>query len=117
MYSWIRKGKAKSALSSITEGIGQSRVTKNIEGINFDGSYKIRDQNALDIVYDLIKNEGLFLGPTSGINIAGAIKLALEMGPGKTIITVLCDYANRYTSRMFNKNYLKEKNIKFPKWL
>ena len=117
MYSWIRKGKAKSALSSITEGIGQSRVTKNIEGINFDGSYKIRDQNALDIVYDLIKNEGLFLGPTSGINIAGAIKLALEMGPGKTIITVLCDYANRYTSRMFNKNYLKEKNIKFPEWL
>ena len=84
MYSWIRKGKSKSALSSITEGIGQSRITKNIEGINFDGAYKISDQKALDIMYDLILEEGLFLGPTSGINVAGAIKLANELGPHKT---------------------------------
>ena len=117
MYSWIRKGKAKAAMNSITEGIGQSRITANIEGISFDGAFKITDQQALDIVYDLIVNEGLFLGPTSGINIAGAIKLANYLGPNKTIVTVLCDYANRYTSKMFNKNFLKEKELNFPEWL
>ncbi len=117
MYSWIRKGKSKSALSSITEGIGQSRITKNIEGINFDGAYKISDQKALDIMYDLILEEGLFLGPTSGINVAGAIKLANELGPHKTIVTVLCDYGNRYTSKIFNKDFLKSKNIIFPNWI
>ena len=117
MYSWIRKGKSKAAMNSITEGIGQSRITANIEGISFDGAFKITDQQALDIVYDLIVNEGLFLGPTSGINIAGAIKLANYLGPNKTIVTVLCDYANRYTSKMFNKNFLKEKELNFPEWL
>ncbi|MBJ58082.1 MAG: cysteine synthase A [Rickettsiales bacterium] len=117
MYSWIRKGNAKATLSSITEGIGQSRITGNIKDINFDGSYKVSDQKALNIVYDLIKDEGLFLGPTSGINIAGAIKLAKEIGPNKTIVTVLCDYANRYTSKMFNRDFLLKKKIKIPEWL
>ena len=117
MHSWIRKGRAKSALNSITEGIGQSRITKNIEGINFDGSFKVSDQQALDIIYDLIIEEGLFLGPTSGINIAGAIKLANELGPHKTIVTVLCDYGNKYSSKIFNKEFLKSKNISFPNWL
>ncbi len=117
MYSWIRKGKPKSALNSITEGIGQSRITKNIEGINFDGAFKVSDQKALNVVYDLIREEGLFLGPTSGINIAGAVKLALELGPNKTIVTVLCDYGNRYTSKIFNKQFLEKKNILFPDWI
>ncbi len=117
MYSWIRKGKAKATMNSITEGIGQSRITKNIDGINFDGAFKVSDQSAMNIIYDLIKNEGLFLGPTSGINIGGAIRLAQELGPNKTIVTVLCDYANRYTNKMFNKTYLNNNKIKFPNWL
>tara|TARA_A100001015_G_scaffold289124_1_gene360658 strand:- start:1270 stop:2247 length:978 start_codon:yes stop_codon:yes gene_type:complete len=117
MYSWIRKGNPKSSLSSITEGIGQSRITKNIEDISFDGSFKVSDQKALNIIYDLILEEGLFLGPTSGINIAGAIKLAHKLGPNKTIVTVLCDYGNRYTSKIFNKEFLKIKNISFPDWI
>ena len=117
MYSWIRKGNPKSSLSSITEGIGQSRITKNIQGIDFDGAFKISDQKAFDIIYNLILEEGLFLGPTSGINIAGAIKLAKKLGPNKTIVTVLCDYANRYTSKMFNKGFLKSHDINFPDWL
>ena len=117
MHSWIRKGKPKSSLSSITEGIGQSRITKNIEDINFDGSFKVSDQKALNIIYDLILEEGLFLGPTSGINIAGAIKLANKLGPNKTIVTILCDYGNRYTSRIFNKEFLKSKKLPIPNWL
>lgn len=117
MYSWIRKGNPKSSLSSITEGIGQSRITKNIQGIDFDGAFKISDQKAFDIIYNLILEEGLFLGPTSGINIAGAIELAKKLGPNKTIVTVLCDYANRYTSKMFNKEFLKSHDINFPDWL
>ncbi len=117
MYSFIRKGSAKAAYSSITEGIGQSRITKNIEGINFDGAFKISDQAALNIIYDLIREEGLYLGPSSGINIAGAIKLANYMGPDKTIVTVLCDYASRYADKIFNKNFLKSKNLAFPDWL
>ena len=111
MYSWIRKGYPKAALTSITEGIGQSRITKNLEGIDFDGAFKVNDITALKIIYELINAEGLFLGPTSGINIGGAIKLAKELGPNKTIVTVLCDSAERYTSKIFNKNFLEKNNI------
>ena len=111
MYSWIKKGKPKACLSSITEGIGQSRITKNLEGIKFDGAVKVHDKTALRIVYELISNEGLFLGPTSGINIGGAIKLAKIIGPNKTIVTVLCDSAERYKSKIFNKSFLKKKNL------
>lgn len=117
MYSFIKKGISKAAYSSITEGIGQSRITKNIEGLAFDGAFKICDQTALNIIYDLIKEEGLFLGPSSGINIAGAIKLAKHLGPNKTIVTVLCDYANRYSNKIFNKKFLMSKNLEFPNWL
>ena len=117
MYSHIRKGNSKAAYSSITEGIGQSRITKNIEGINFDGAFKVSDQSALNIIYDLIREEGLFLGPSSGINIAGAIKLAKYLGPNKTIVTVLCDYASRYSNKIFNKQYLFSKGLTFPNWL
>ena len=114
MYSYIRKGVSKAAYSSITEGIGQSRITKNIEGINFDGAFKVSDQSALNIIY-LIREEGLFLGPSSGINIAGAIKLAKHLGPNKTIVTVLCDYASKYSNKIFNKEYLSSKGLTFPK--
>ena len=114
MYSWIRKGKPKAVLSSITEGIGQSRITKNIEGINFDGAIKVNDKIALNIIYELILTEGLYLGPTSGIKIGGAIKLAKMLGPNKTIVTVLCDGADRYTSKIFNEEFLKEKGLNKP---
>ncbi len=114
MYSWIRKGKPKAVLSSITEGIGQSRITKNLEGIKFDGAIKINDKVALNIIYELILNEGLYLGPTSGINIGGAIKLAKILGPNKTIVTVLCDGADRYSSKIFNEKFLKEKGFNKP---
>ena len=113
MYSWIRKGIAKATLSSITEGIGQSRITKNLEGINFDGAFKIHDKTALKIVYELIRSEGLLVGPTSGINVGGAIKLANHLGPNKTIVTVLCDGAERYKSKIFNEKFLQEKNLNF----
>ena len=113
MYSWIRKGIAKATLSSITEGIGQSRITKNLEGINFDGAFKIHDRTALKIVYELIKSEGLLVGPTSGINVGGAIKLAKHLGPNKTIVTILCDGAERYKSKIFNEKFLQEKNLNY----
>ena len=113
MYSWIRKGIAKATLSSITEGIGQSRITKNLEGINFDGAFKIHDKTALKIVYELIRTEGLLVGPTSGINVGGAIKLAKHLGPNKTIVTVLCDGAERYKSKIFNEKFLQEKNLNY----
>ena len=113
MYSWIRKGIPKATLMSITEGIGQSRITKNLEGINFDGAFKVHDKTALKIVYELIKSEGLLVGPTSGINVGGAIKLAKHLGPNKTIVTILCDGAERYKSKIFNEKFLQEKNFNF----
>ena len=113
MYSWIRKGKSKATLKSITEGIGQSRITKNLEGIKFDGAFKVHDRTALKIVYELIKSEGLLVGPTSGINVGGAIRLAKHLGPNKTIVTVLCDGAERYKSKIFNEKFLQEKNFNF----
>ncbi len=113
MYSWIRKGKSKATLTSITEGIGQSRITKNLEGIKFDGAFKVHDRTALQIVYELIKSEGLLVGPTSGINVGGAIKLAKHLGPNKTIVTILCDGAERYKSKIFNEKFLQEKNFNF----
>ena len=113
MYSWIRKGKSKATLTSITEGIGQSRITKNLEGIKFDGAFKVHDRTALKIVYELIKSEGLLVGPTSGINVGGAIKLAKHLGPNKTIVTILCDGTERYKSKIFNEKFLQEKNFNF----
>ena len=113
MYSWIRKGKSKATLSSITDGIGQSRITKNLEGIKFDGGFKVHDRTALKIVYELIKSEGLLVGPTSGINVGGAIKLAKHLGPNKTIVRILCDGAERYKSKIFNEKFLQKKNLNF----
>ena len=103
--------------SSITEGIGSSRVTKNFENAKIDDAYSIDDKEALPILYDLIQNEGISLGTSCGINIAGAIRLGKELGPGKTIVTILCDRSDKYNSKMFNKSFLKEKNLPIPSWL
>ncbi|MEM6384765.1 MAG: cysteine synthase A [Pseudomonadota bacterium] len=103
--------------NSITEGIGQGRITANLEGYTPDFTYKIPDTEALPIVYDLLMQEGLCLGGSSGINVAGAMRLARELGPGHTIVTILCDYGNRYQSKMFNPTFLREKGLPLPPWM
>jgi len=117
MYSYFKTGELKSEGTSITEGIGQGRITKNIDGAPIDDAYQITDAEALPIVFDLLKDEGLCLGGSSGINVAGAIRMAKEMGPGHTIVTVLCDSGTRYMSKMFNPAFLKEKGLPTPDWL
>ena len=117
LYEFYENGNLKSEGSSITEGIGQGRETDNLKDAPIDGAYQISDQEALPIVFDLLKNEGLCVGSSSGINIAGAIRLAKELGPGHTIVTILCDYGTRYQSKLFNPNFLKEKNLPYPDWL
>lgn len=102
---------------SITEGIGQGRITANLEGFTPDFAYKIPDEEALPIVFDLLEDEGLCLGGSSGINVAGAMRLARDMGPGHTIVTILCDYGNRYQSKLFNPAFLREKGLPVPDWL
>ncbi|MGH6762888.1 MAG: cysteine synthase A [Phyllobacterium sp.] len=117
LYSYYTTGELKAEGSSITEGIGQGRITANLEGFTPDFSYQISDAEALDVVFDLVTGEGLCLGGSSGINIAGAIHMAKEMGPGHTIVTVLCDYGNRYQSKMFNPEFLRAKGLPVPTWL
>ena len=117
LYEFYENGNLKSEGSSITEGIGQGRETDNLKDAPIDGAYQISDQEALPIVFDLLKNEGLCVGSSSGINIAGAIRMAKELGPGHTIVTILCDYGTRYQSKLFNPNFLKEKNLPYPDWL
>jgi cysteine synthase len=117
MYSWFKHGELKSGGSSITEGIGQGRVTKNIEGAPVDDAYRIPDSEALPIVFDLLKSEGLCLGGSSGINIAGAIRLAQDLGPGHTVATILADSGTRYQSKLFNPAFLKERGLPYPDWL
>ena len=103
--------------NSITEGIGQGRITANLEGFTPDDVYKIPDSEALPIVFDLLSEEGLCLGGSSGINVAGAVRMARDMGPGHTIVTILCDYGTRYQSKLFNAEFLAEKGLPIPKWL
>lgn len=117
LYSHYTTGEMKSEGNSITEGIGQGRITANLEGFTPDLAYRIADAEALSIVYDLIEEEGLCLGGSSGINIAGAMHMAREMGPGHTIVTVLCDYGNRYQTKMFNPQFLREKQLPVPGWM
>lgn len=117
LYSWYTSGKFDSPGSSITEGIGQGRITANLEGFTPDFAWRIPDSEALPIVFDLLQDEGLCLGGSSGINVAGAIRMAREMGPGHTIVTPLCDYGNRYQSKLFNPEFLKEKGLPVPEWL
>jgi cysteine synthase A len=117
IYSWIKTGKLESHGSSITEGIGQGRVTANLQDAPIDDAYEIPDEEALPIIFDLLEHEGLCLGGSSGINVAGAIRMAKDMGPGHTIVTVLCDYGNRYQSKLFNPEFLKGKGLPAPPWL
>ena len=117
LYSHIKNNKLESSGNSITEGIGTGRITKNFDKALIDDAFQTDDTEALNLVYDLIENQKIVLGGSSGINIAGAIKLAKEMGPGKTIVTILCDHGKRYASKIFNKKFLKSKNLPIPKWL
>jgi len=117
LYSHIKNNKLESAGSSITEGIGIGRITKNFDRALIDEAFQTNDVEALNIVFDLIEKQKIILGGSSGINIAGAIKLAKRMGPGKTIVTILCDNGKRYASKIFNKEFLKSKNLPIPKWL
>tara|TARA_A100001388_G_scaffold253185_1_gene216146 strand:- start:1121 stop:2116 length:996 start_codon:yes stop_codon:yes gene_type:complete len=117
LFSFIKNNKLESSGSSITEGIGTARITKNFDKALVDDAFQTDDSEALNLVYDLIEHQKIVLGGSSGINIAGAIKLAKKMGPGKTIVTILCDHGRRYASKIFNKNFLKSKNLPIPKWL
>ena len=117
LYHYYAHGELKAEGSSITEGIGQGRITANLEGLKIDYPYQIGDDEALRIVFDLLDNEGLCLGGSSGINVAGAVRMARDMGPGHTIVTVLCDYGSRYQSKMFNKDFLLSKDLPVPNWM
>ena len=117
LYNFYKSGELKAEGDSITEGIGQGRITKNLEHLELDAVYRISDNDALSEVYYLLKNEGLILGGSSGINIVGAINLAKKLGPGHTVVTILCDYGTRYQSKIFNKDFLKSKNLIIPSWL
>jgi cysteine synthase len=117
IYSWIKTGKLESHGSSITEGIGQGRVTGNLEGAPIDDAYEISDEEALPIVFDLLEHEGLCMGGSTGINVAGAIRMARDLGPGHTIVTILADYGNRYQTKLFNPVFLREKGLPCPPWL
>jgi cysteine synthase len=117
IYSYYANGELKAEGSSITEGIGQGRITANLEGVSVDKAYQIPDAEMLEAVYRLSSEEGLCLGGSSGVNVAGAIRLARDLGPGHTIVTVLCDYGTRYLSKMFNPSFLREKGLPVPPWL
>ncbi|WP_376873341.1 cysteine synthase A [Albirhodobacter sp. R86504] len=117
LHSFYTEGVLKSEGSSITEGIGQGRITANLEGFTPDMSFRIPDSEALPIVFDLLDEEGLCLGGSSGINVAGAMRMARAMGPGHTIVTILCDYGTRYQSKLFNPEFLHEKGLPVPHWL
>ncbi len=117
LYSYYKFGELASDGDSITEGIGQGRITANLEGIQVDNAYQIIDEEALNAIYDLLKYEGLSLGGSSGVNVAAAMRLARDMGPGKTIVTLLCDSGTRYQSKLYNPEFLKEKKLPVPSWL
>lgn len=117
IHSFYTTGEFKAEGNSITEGIGQGRETANLKGFKPDYSYSIPDDEALPIVFDLLEHEGLVLGGSSGINVAGAMRLARDLGPGKTIVTILCDYGTRYQSKLFNPAFLREKGLPVPSWL
>ncbi|MDC6689954.1 pyridoxal-phosphate dependent enzyme, partial [Leclercia adecarboxylata] len=116
-YNWFAKGELVAEGSSITEGIGNSRITKNLEGAPIDGAYRVADDEALPVVFDLVREEGLVLGGSSGINVAAAIRLARELGPGHTVVTILCDGGARYQSKLFNPDFLRAKGLPAPSWM
>ena len=117
LHAFYTTGKVESPGSSITEGIGQGRITANLEGLTPDYSWRIPDAEALPLIFDLAMEEGLCMGGSTGINIAGAIRMAREIGPGHTIVTILCDYGSRYQSKVFNPAFLREKGLPVPEWL
>jgi cysteine synthase A len=117
LYSWYARGELKAEGSSITEGIGQGRVTANLVDAPVDMAFQITDEEALPIVFDLAEHEGLLLGGSSGVNVAGAIRLAKALGPGHTIVTILCDSGARYASKLYNPQFLASKNLPTPGWL
>jgi len=117
LYSYYTTGELKSEGSSIAEGIGQGRITANLEGLSVDFACQVPDEEALPVIFDLARDEGMVLGGSSGVNVAGAMRMAREMGPGHTIVTVLCDYGTRYQSKLFNPAFLREKNLPVPDWL
>ena len=117
LYGYYAHGELKAEGNSITEGIGQSRITANLEGAPVDHAFRVPDEEALSVLYDLIQHEGLCLGGSAGINIAGAIRLARKMGPGHTIVTVLCDHGARYQSKLYNPDFLREKGLPVPPWM
>jgi len=117
LYSYYTTGELKASGSSITEGIGQGRITANLEGAPIDVAYQIPDEEAVPLVFDLLEHEGLCVGGSTGINVAGAIRLARQLGPGKTIVTILCDYGTRYQSKLFNPDFLRSKGLPVPGWM
>ena len=117
LYEFYKNGELKSEGTSMTEGIGQSRITANLEDLTVDYAYRVHDGEALEILFDLIEKEGLCLGGSAGINMAGAVKLAKDLGPGHTIVTILCDYGNRYQDKLFNPEFLRSKDLPVPAWL
>ncbi|TWI36845.1 cysteine synthase A [Paracoccus sulfuroxidans] len=117
LYSFYTTGEFDSPGSSITEGIGQGRITENLKGFTPDYSYRISDAEALPVIFDLLEHEGLCLGGSSGVNVAGAIRMARDMGPGHTIVTVLCDYGTRYQTKLFNPDFLRAKGLPVPEWM
>jgi len=117
LYNFYKHGELKSEGSSITEGIGQGRITANLEGAVVDDAFQIHDKEALQIAFDLLEHEGLCMGGSTGVNVAGAIALAKQMGPGHTIVTILCDYGTRYASKIFNPEFLRSKDLPVPHWL
>jgi cysteine synthase A len=117
LYGYYAHGELKAEGTSITEGIGQSRITANLEGAKIDEAFRIPDEEALHILYDLVMEEGVCLGGSAGINIAGAVRMARKMGPGHTIVTILCDHGSRYQSKLFNPDFLREKGLPTPPWL
>ena len=117
LFSYYTCGELKAEGSSITEGIGQGRITANLDGFEPDHAFQIPDEESVPVCFDLLEHEGLCMGPSSGVNVAGAIRLARELGPGKTIVTILADYGNRYQSKLFNPDVLRSKGLPVPWWL
>ena len=117
LFNWKMKGELKAEGNSVTEGIGQARITRNLEGLTVDHAWQIPDLETVQTVFDLVAHEGLVLGGSTAINIVGAMRLARELGPGKTIVTILCDGGSRYQSKLFNPAFLREKNLPIPRWM
>jgi cysteine synthase A len=117
LYNYYAHGELKSEGTSITEGIGQIRITANLEGLEVDFPYYITDNEALPYIFDLMQNEGLVLGGSSAINIAGAVRMAKDLGPGHTIVTILADYGSRYQAKLFNPEFLRSKDLPYPTWM